>query len=72
MTGSAIDAQQRAASLQPDGRWLIVSDRILAAREEPALLDTLDMGMPIADALAVDVPAAARCIACCAAAVEPA
>jgi gamma-glutamyl-gamma-aminobutyraldehyde dehydrogenase len=39
------------------------AERMLAAREELALLETLDMGKPIADALAVDVPAAARCIA---------
>ena len=31
-------------------------------REELALLETLDMGKPIADSLAVDIPAAARCI----------
>jgi acyl-CoA reductase-like NAD-dependent aldehyde dehydrogenase len=33
-----------------------------AATEELALLETLDMGKPIRDALAVDVPATARCI----------
>ncbi|MGE5117080.1 MAG: aldehyde dehydrogenase, partial [Betaproteobacteria bacterium] len=38
------------------------AERILAAREELALLETLDMGKPIRHALAVDVPAAARCI----------
>jgi gamma-glutamyl-gamma-aminobutyraldehyde dehydrogenase len=35
----------------------------MAAREELALLETLDMGKPIQYSLAVDVPAAARCIA---------
>ncbi|MDE2219070.1 MAG: aldehyde dehydrogenase [Gammaproteobacteria bacterium] len=33
-----------------------------AAAEELALLETLDMGKPISDALAVDVPATARCL----------
>jgi len=33
-----------------------------AAAEELALLETLDMGKPIGDALQVDVPATARCI----------
>ena len=35
---------------------------IEAAKDELALLETLDMGKPIRDALAVDVPATARCI----------
>jgi acyl-CoA reductase-like NAD-dependent aldehyde dehydrogenase len=35
---------------------------ILEHLEELALLETLDMGKPIRDSLAVDVPAAARCI----------
>ena len=35
---------------------------IEAAIEELALLETLDMGKPISDALQVDVPATARCI----------
>jgi acyl-CoA reductase-like NAD-dependent aldehyde dehydrogenase len=35
---------------------------IEAAAEELALLETLDMGKPIADSLSVDVPATARCI----------
>jgi gamma-glutamyl-gamma-aminobutyraldehyde dehydrogenase len=38
------------------------SEKILAAKEELALLETLDMGKPIQYSLAVDVPAAARCI----------
>jgi gamma-glutamyl-gamma-aminobutyraldehyde dehydrogenase len=41
-------------------RW---AEKILGAKEELALLETLDMGKPIRFALAVDVPAAARCIA---------
>jgi len=36
--------------------------RVEAAAEELALLETLDMGKPISDALAVDVPATARCL----------
>jgi gamma-glutamyl-gamma-aminobutyraldehyde dehydrogenase len=39
------------------------AEKILAAREELALLETLDMGKPIQYSLAVDVSAAARCIA---------
>jgi gamma-glutamyl-gamma-aminobutyraldehyde dehydrogenase len=39
------------------------AESVLGAREELALLETLDMGKPIAHALAVDVPATARCIA---------
>jgi acyl-CoA reductase-like NAD-dependent aldehyde dehydrogenase len=39
------------------------AELILAHHEELALLDTLDMGKPIADSLAVDIPATARCIA---------
>jgi acyl-CoA reductase-like NAD-dependent aldehyde dehydrogenase len=38
------------------------AELIEAATEELALLETLDMGKPINDALNVDVPATARCI----------
>jgi len=41
-----------------------------AHREELALLETLDMGKPIGDALAVDVPAAARCLRWCGEAID--
>ena len=41
-----------------------------ANRDELALLETLDMGKPIGDSLAVDVPATARCIRWCAEAVD--
>ena len=41
-------------------RW---AELVLAAREELALIDTLDMGKPIQYALGVDVPATARCLA---------
>jgi acyl-CoA reductase-like NAD-dependent aldehyde dehydrogenase len=39
------------------------AELILANRDELALLETLDMGKPIADSLAVDIPSTARCIA---------
>ena len=38
------------------------AELLLEHREELALTETLDMGKPIADSLAVDVPAAARCL----------
>ncbi|MBI5271539.1 MAG: aldehyde dehydrogenase [Burkholderiales bacterium] len=46
------------------------SEKILAAKEELALLETLDMGKPIQYSLAVDVPSTARCIAWYAEAVD--
>ncbi len=39
------------------------ADLVLQHGEELALLETLDMGKPISDSLAVDIPATARCIA---------
>ncbi|SPE35924.1 gamma-Glu-gamma-aminobutyraldehyde dehydrogenase, NAD(P)H-dependent [Burkholderiales bacterium] len=57
-----------------DGRWALqppgarkkvlrrFAEAMLASREELALLETLDMGKPIRDSLAVDVPGASRCI----------
>ena len=65
-----------------DGRWAgqppaarkkvlqRFAELILAAKEELALLETLDMGKPIQYSLAVDVPACARCIAWYAEAVD--
>ena len=65
-----------------DGRWrgtppavrkkvlLKFAEKILAAKDELALLETLDMGKPIQYSLAVDVPSAARCIAWYAEAVD--
>jgi len=38
------------------------AELILKHKEELALLETLDMGKPIADSLAVDIPATARCV----------
>jgi len=46
------------------------AEKILAARDELALLETLDMGKPIQHALAVDVPSTARAIAWYAEAVD--
>src|ERR1041384_2895513 len=39
-----------------------LADLMLANREELALLETLDMGKPIGDSMAVDIPSAANCI----------
>ena len=46
------------------------AEKILAAKDELALLETLDMGKPIQYSLAVDVPSTARCIAWYAEAVD--
>jgi len=46
------------------------AELILQHGDELALLETLDMGKPIADSLAVDIPATARCIAWYAEAVD--
>ncbi|HKE44796.1 MAG TPA: aldehyde dehydrogenase [Steroidobacteraceae bacterium] len=46
------------------------SELILKHAEELALLETLDMGKPIADSTRIDVPAAARCIAWFAEAID--
>jgi acyl-CoA reductase-like NAD-dependent aldehyde dehydrogenase len=57
-----------------DGRWANqapaarkrvlqrFAEKILAARQELALLETLDMGKPIQYSMSVDVPSTARCI----------
>jgi gamma-glutamyl-gamma-aminobutyraldehyde dehydrogenase len=78
-----IDAAVASArSAFDDGRWagkppaarkkllLRFADKIQAAKEELALLETLDMGKPIQYSLAVDVPSTARCIAWYAEAVD--
>jgi gamma-glutamyl-gamma-aminobutyraldehyde dehydrogenase len=57
---------RRWAGMPPAARKKVLirfADGLLAAREELALLETLDMGKPIQYSLAVDVPSAARCIA---------
>ena len=46
------------------------AELILEHGEELALLETLDMGKPISDSLAVDIPATARCIAWYAEAID--
>jgi acyl-CoA reductase-like NAD-dependent aldehyde dehydrogenase len=46
------------------------AELILQHQDELALLETLDMGKPISDSLAVDIPATARCIAWYAEAVD--
>ncbi|MDP1901971.1 MAG: aldehyde dehydrogenase [Rubrivivax sp.] len=63
----------RWAGMPPSGRKRLLqrfAEAILAAREELALLETLDMGKPIQYSLAVDVPSTARCIAWYAEAVD--
>jgi gamma-glutamyl-gamma-aminobutyraldehyde dehydrogenase len=78
-----VDAAVRAARAAFDsGRWAAqapaarkrilqrFSERLLAAKEELALLETLDMGKPIQYSLSVDVPATARCIAWYAEAID--
>jgi gamma-glutamyl-gamma-aminobutyraldehyde dehydrogenase len=78
-----IDAAVRSARAAfEDGRWSRqapaarkrvlqrFAERVLAAREELALLETLDMGKPIRHALSVDVGATARTLAWYAEAVD--
>jgi acyl-CoA reductase-like NAD-dependent aldehyde dehydrogenase len=53
------------ANLAPAKRkkvLLRVAETILEHAEELALLETLDVGKPIADSLKIDIPGAARCI----------
>ena len=83
--GAAADvdaAVKSARAAFEDGRWAgkppavrkkilqRFAERILAAKDELALLETLDMGKPIQHALAVDVPSTARTIAWYAEAVD--
>ncbi|MEQ1806822.1 MAG: aldehyde dehydrogenase [Burkholderiaceae bacterium] len=81
--GPDIDAAVASARRAfDDGRWahqapaarkkvlLRFAEKILAARDELALLETLDMGKPIRYSLSVDVSATARCIAWYAEAVD--
>ncbi|MCE1161758.1 MAG: aldehyde dehydrogenase [Thiomonas sp.] len=58
-------ADRRWAGQPPAARKKVLvafADRIRAARDELALLETLDMGKPIKNSLSTDVVAAARCI----------
>ncbi len=83
--GGAADVDAAVAAARQafdDGRWAhqppatrkrvlqAFAAKILAAKEELALLETLDMGKPIRYALSVDVPSTARCIAWYAEAVD--
>jgi len=83
--GAQADVDAAVASARAafeDGRWagkppavrkrllMRLADKILAAKDELALLETLDMGKPIQYSLSVDVPSAARCIAWYAEAVD--
>jgi gamma-glutamyl-gamma-aminobutyraldehyde dehydrogenase len=64
---------RRWAGKAPAARKKILqrfAEKILAAKDELALLETLDMGKPIRYSLAVDVPSTARCIAWYAEAVD--
>ncbi len=75
--GDAFDVDRAVASARAAfrrGSWahqepkarkrvlLKFAELILANKDELALLETLDTGKPIADSLAVDIPAAANCI----------
>jgi gamma-glutamyl-gamma-aminobutyraldehyde dehydrogenase len=75
--GQAADVDRAVAAARAafdDRRWagkspaarkkvmLAFAEQMRAAREELALLETLDMGKPIRNSLSADVPAAARCI----------
>jgi gamma-glutamyl-gamma-aminobutyraldehyde dehydrogenase len=83
--GQAADVDRAVASARAafdDGRWSRqppaarkkvlqkFADGLLAATDELALLETLDMGKPIRFSRSVDVPAAARCIAWYAEAID--
>jgi acyl-CoA reductase-like NAD-dependent aldehyde dehydrogenase len=78
-----VDAAVKSARAAfADGRWAGKSpssrkkllqrfaDRVLAAKDELALLETLDMGKPIQYSLSVDVPSTARTIAWYAEAID--
>jgi len=75
--GQTVDIDAAVAGARrafDDGRWAgqppgarkkvlaRFAQLLLDAREELALLETLDMGKPIRDSLRADVPASARCI----------
>jgi acyl-CoA reductase-like NAD-dependent aldehyde dehydrogenase len=83
--GQSVDIDLAVAAARrsfEDGRWARqapaarkrvlqrFAELILAAQEELALLETLDMGKPINASLNADVPGAARCIAWYAEAID--
>ncbi len=74
--GADVDRAVAAARAAfEDGRWsglppavrkkklLRFAELIGEHKHELALLETLDMGKPIGDSLAIDIPAVAKCIA---------
>jgi gamma-glutamyl-gamma-aminobutyraldehyde dehydrogenase len=66
-------ADSRWAGKPPAARKKVLqrfAEKILAAKDELALLETLDMGKPIRYSLAVDVPSTARTIAWYAEAID--
>lgn len=66
------EAAQWAGQSPPARKRVLLqfADKILGAADELALLETLDMGKPIHHSRTVDVPAAARCIAWYAEAID--
>ncbi|OYD82869.1 aldehyde dehydrogenase [Azospirillum brasilense] len=60
----------RMAPRERKKRLAAFADLIAAHTEELALLETLDMGKPIRDSLAVDLPLSAQCIAWYAEAID--
>ncbi|KAA0687612.1 aldehyde dehydrogenase [Azospirillum brasilense] len=60
----------RMAPRERKKRLAAFADLIAASTEELALLETLDMGKPIRDSLAVDLPLSAQCIAWYAEAID--
>jgi 4-guanidinobutyraldehyde dehydrogenase/NAD-dependent aldehyde dehydrogenase len=57
--------QAKWADMPPKARkkvLLKLADLMMKHREELALLETVDMGKPISDSMAVDIPSAANCI----------
>ncbi len=71
-----VDAAVRAArkafdsgvwsNMAPSGRKRVLlefADQIIKHRDELALLETLDMGKPIRDSSAIDIPGSADCVA---------
>ena len=60
----------RLAPVKRKQAMIRFAERLEAHRDELALLETLDMGKPITDALKVDIPAAARALRWCGEAID--
>ncbi|HTO17857.1 MAG TPA: aldehyde dehydrogenase [Pseudomonas sp.] len=60
----------RLAPVKRKQAMIRFAERLDAHRDELALLETLDMGKPITDALKVDIPAAARALRWCGEAID--